>query len=780
MRFAPTLSVFALWVFGPLQAREPEKPVPIFFVRQDRGSERPNYVVRLPGSLARFEAGGFVLRFPRVDVRISFEGCEGQVIPEGTGTLPGKVNLLIGSDPREWRTGMAAHTSVVYRDLYPGIDAIYKGHGKLLKADFIVAPQSDPSRIRLRYSHPVRVDDEGALVVSTGAGDLREEAPVIYQEREGKRLEVEGQYKVRSDGAVGFEIGPYDRDLQLVIDPTLTYSTFLGGSGLDAATAIAVDSGGNAYVAGWTESSDFPTQNPRQGQNLGGVDAFVVKLSANGGSLVYATYLGGRGDDRAFGIAVDSAGAAYVCGRTSSVNFPILSAVQAALEGGRDGWVAKLNAAGTALAYSTYFGGTGDDSANGVAVDSAGNAYVTGETNSNNFRTLAAYQGTPRGGLDAFAAKFGPAGALVYSTYLGGTGDDRGAAITVDAAGNAYVTGGTDSVNFPVLNAIQPVNRGSQDAFVVKLGTTGTFAYGTFIGGSGGTAGYPEAGAGIAVDGAGNIYVSGSTSSSNFPRANAPQVAFGGVSDCFVLKLNATGTAFGYSTLLGGASADYCGGIAVSAGGVAYVAGYTASKNLPSPGAVQGVNAGGLDAFVARFSSNGTLDFATYLGGSAADRAAAIALDATEAFYVAGQTQSNDFQLSNAVQTFNGGHFGAFAVKYTSTILPGTVSVIPSSGTGSSQTFSFVFSNAAGAANIDSVDIIFNSTPTGTSSCFLRLTPSANIVSLFNDEGTLLTGNYAGSAGVIENSRCAVDTALASVSANGLNVTFNVNIAFKP
>jgi hypothetical protein len=780
MRFAPKLSALLLYLAGSLGAREPERQVPLFFVSQDSPGGGPCYTVRLPGARARFEAGGYRLRFPELDVRLSFEDSSPDAIPEGAGALPGKVNFLAGPDPRQWRTGVAAYSSIVYRGLYPGIDAVYRGDGARLKADFIVRPRADPSRIRLRYSHPVHIDAAGALVVSTGAGELREDAPFVYQDRAGARVAVPGSYTIRPDGAVGFQLGAYDPELTLVIDPSLSYSTFLGGSGLDAATSVAVDAGGNAYIAGWTESGDFPTQGPRQGQNLGGVDAFVVKLSPNGGSLVYATYMGGRGDDRALGIAVNAAGAAHVCGRTSSINFPILSAAQTSPGGGRDGWVAKLNPAGNALVYSTYYGGALDDSANGIAVDAAGNAYVTGETNSPDFRVVSAYQNSARGGQDAFAVKFGPSGAVIYSTFLGGAGDDRGAAVAVDASGNAYFTGGTDSLDFPVLGAVQPVNGGGQDAFVVKLGPSGTFAYGTFLGGSSGSADSPEAGAGISLDAVGSIHVTGSASSSNFPRANAPASVLAGVSDCFAAKLNAAGTTLVYSTLFGGASADYCSAIAVSSGGVAYVAGYTASRDLPVPGAVQGVNAGGIDAFVARFAANGTLDFATYLGGSGHERAAGVAADSSGGFYVVGQTQSINFQLKNAVQTYNGGHFGAFAVKYSGTSLPGTVSVTPSSGSGSSQTFSFVFTNPAGSAGIDSVEILFNSTTTASNACFLRLSPSTNILALFNDDGNLLTGNYVGAAGVIENSRCAVDTALASVSTSGLTLTLNVNVAFKP
>jgi hypothetical protein len=287
---------------------------------------------------------------------------------------------------------------------------------------------------------------------------------------------------------------------------------------MDAVTSIAVDGSGNAYVAGWTTSTDLPTVNPVSAQSGGGVDAFVAKLGPGGNNLIYCTYLGGRGDDRAFGIAVDPAGDAYVTGWTSSSAFPTVAPMQAALAGGKDAFVVKLNPAGNILIYSTYLGGGATDSGNSIAVDAAGNAYVAGGTYSLNFPALGAYQASNRGQQNAFITKLSASGSLMYSTYLGGNGNDSALSIAVDSAGAAFVTGGATSTNFPTVAPVQAVSGGNQDAFIAKLSPSGdTLLYSTYLGGSGGSVGSFEAGTGIAVDATGAAYVAGATNSINFP-----------------------------------------------------------------------------------------------------------------------------------------------------------------------------------------------------------------------------------------------------------------------
>ncbi|MGB8508314.1 MAG: SBBP repeat-containing protein, partial [Pyrinomonadaceae bacterium] len=388
------------------------------------------------------------------------------------------------------------------------------------------------------------------------------------------------------------------------------YSTYLGGNGNEQARGIAVDSSGNAYVTGFTNSTDFPTANAFQatiGSN--GDDIFVTKLNAAGTALVYSTYLGG-GDSAEFGqsIAVDSAGNAYVTGSTFSTDYPVVNPIQSTKSGGStDSLLTKINADGSALVYSTYLGGSGNDTGFDVAVDSAGNAYVTGNTASTDFPLANALQGTNSGGAsDAFVTKVNAAGtALVYSTYLGGGDQDDGESIAFDSAGNAYITGNTFSTNFPTVNAIQPANGGTtitQDAFVTKINAAGTaLVYSTYLGGTGG-----EIGFGIAVDSAGNAYIAGGTGSfTSFPITNSLQCSTGGGQDVFVTKLNAAGSAFVYSTYIGGSGTENGRGVALDSAGNAYVAGFTRSSNFPVVNAAQGTFGGDAifgDAFALKLS----------------------------------------------------------------------------------------------------------------------------------------------------------------------------------
>lgn len=765
------------------EAERPRRTLPVFFVEhREPRPEEAGYLLRLPGLRAWFELGGVRISWRGADIQLTFDGSEGDAAPRGAEPFQAQANILVGSDPSHWRTGLSTFGAVEYRGLYPGIDLVYHGHGGRLKSDFLVAPGASPDRIRLRYRGIERLwlDASGALVLSSPAGDLREEPPVVYQESAGSRQPVDGAYRLLSDGTVGFALGPYDPTLPLIIDPAVSYSTFLGGNGFDSATAAAVDSGGNAYIAGWTESADFPTRTPRQAQNLGGLDAFVVKLNPSGSALVYATYLGGRGDDRAFGIAVDAGGAAYVCGWTSSTNFPVAQGAQTALAGGRDAWIAKLDPTGATLVYSTFLGGASNDSANAVAVDAAGNAYLAGDTLSFNFRTANPFQPSNRGRQEAFAAKFGPAGALLYSTYLGGAGDDRGSGIAVDSGGSAHLTGATSSTNFPVAGALQGSSGGGQDAFVVKLNSAGALTYGSYLGGTGGTAAAPEAAFGIALDSGGGVYVSGTTSSANFPVANALQGApGGGGTDGFIAKLNPSGNALVYSTFLGGRGPDYVTSLAVSPSGTAFVTGYTGSINFPTSGALQAANAGGFDAFVARLSPAGALEFGTYLGGTGADKGVAIALDGSGNATTAGQTLSYDFPLTGALQSTNGAAYGAFVVKYSYSTAPSTVSVTPSSGSGVSQIFVARYSDPDGSADIDAVDLLVGASTTPSGACGLRFSQTDGSISVARDDGTPGQAAPIGSAALLENSQCALNVAASSASPSGQNLTLTVALTFK-
>ncbi|MDA2929078.1 SBBP repeat-containing protein [Acidobacteria bacterium AH-259-O06] len=620
-----------------LTLRKPMKPA--------AGNKRPALGARIKDEDSK-------LSLQTATVRMRLIGANPNPAVKGLEELPGKVNYFIGQDPERWRTGISTYAKVRYEEVYPGVDLIYYGNQAKLEYDFVVAPGADLGVITLRFessiNSPLQLDSQGHLVLTSEGGELRLRKPFIYQESDGRREEIGGEYVLRDSDYVGFEVGAYDRSKALIIDPVLEYSTYLGGSGDDQGWAIAVDAAGSAYVTGWTQSPDFPTANPLQPIFGGGSDdAFVTKLNASGSALVYSTYLGGSRFDEGRGIAVDAAGSAYVTGETFSSDFPTANALQTVYGGSGDAFVAKLDSTGAALVYSTYLGGSSFERGFAIAVDAAGSAYVTGETRSSDFPTANALQPdcNPRSVLcsDVFVTKLNASGsALAYSTYLGGSSYriEKGLGIAVDDTGSAYVTGETGSSDFPTANALQPIfGGGSTDAFVTKLNASGSaLVYCTYLGGSGG-----EAGEGIAVDAAGSAFVIGETSSTDFPIVNAFQPTFGGSiaqvgirGDAFVTKLNASGSALVYSTYLGGSGREEGLGIAVDAAGSAYLTG-TGSLDFPIVDALPEVLGG---AFVTKLDATGSvLVYSTHLGGSAKG----IAVDAAGSAYLTGWTFSTDF-----------------------------------------------------------------------------------------------------------------------------------------
>ncbi|MFY9607868.1 MAG: SBBP repeat-containing protein [Blastocatellia bacterium] len=442
-----------------------------------------------------------------------------------------KRNYFIGGDPKKWRTNLPSYATVLYSNVYPGIDALFYGNGKQLEYDLIVAPHADPNRVRLSFegAKVLRVDASGALVATTEAGELTQPKPVAYQEHNGARREIRASYELGESQQVRIKLGEYDANKRVVIDPVLVYSTAFGGSNDEHASAIAVDPAGSVYVTGSTPSIDFPTVNPLQppDQNRFTQDAFVAKLNPAGDALIYATYLGGGFSDLANGIAVDSAGNAYVTGGTNSRDFPTTAgAFQSSAPGGDsptggDAFVTKLNSAGSALIYSTYLGGgpdqvlAGFDAATGIAVDSTGSAYVTGSTLSPNFPAKRALfpqlnRGFPTFLLDGFLTKLNPSGSsLVYSSYLGGSGQDRARAVAVDSRGNAYVTGETYSSDF--LPPGLPFGIVESNVFLLKVSASGrSIVYGKVL-----DTARTDAGTSVAADASGNAYVTGETQSAD-------------------------------------------------------------------------------------------------------------------------------------------------------------------------------------------------------------------------------------------------------------------------
>ena len=464
-------------------------------------------------------------------LRLRLVGTTSGARGRGDDPLPGKVHYLTGSNRAAWRSNVATYARVRYAEAYPGIDLVFYGNQSRLEYDFVVRPGANPETIALQFdgADALDVDADGNLVLSVGGARLVQQAPVIYQERAGGRDPVAGGYALRGDGRVGVTLGPYDVNRDVVIDPVLVYSTFLGGAGYELPSAIALDETGAAYVTGQTSSLDFQTTSGAFDTSLAGPsDAFVTKLSPDGSSLAYSMYLGGGGYDVAVGIAVDATGAASVAGYTTSSDFPTTrGAFDTALGGHYDAFVTKLSADGASLAYSTYLGGGGDEAGYGIAVDATGAAYVTGNTASGDFPTRSGAFETSDAfdtvnESDAFVTKLSTDGtSLAYSTYLGGGGFDGGWDIAVDATGAAYVTGKTASSDFPTTSgafqtsdAFDTVNE--SDAFVTKLSADGaSLAYSTYLGGGGSDGAY-----GIAVDATGAASVAGYTTSSDFPTTS--------------------------------------------------------------------------------------------------------------------------------------------------------------------------------------------------------------------------------------------------------------------
>jgi len=393
----------------------------------------------------------------------------------------------------------------------------------------------------------VEIGPNGDLLLHTAAGLLRQEAPVAWQEAAGERTPVAARYSLASRGGEGesgregagqdtevrLVLGEHDRTRRLVIDPLLVFGTYLGGTGPDRDWRMAVDAGGNVYLAGSTDSSDFPTASAAQASKAGFYDVFVSKLAADGGSLLYSTYLGGASSDSGQGIAVDADGNAYVVGWTVSTDFPTASPLQASSGGFEDAFLAKLAADGSLL-FSTYLGGGNNEFGQDIAVDAGGNAYVTGWTLSTDFPTASPLQASNAGIFDAFVSKLAAGGgSLLFSTYLGGGGQDQGAAIAVDAGGHTYVTGFTRSTDFPTTSPLQASNAGDDDLFVSKLAAgDGSLLFSTYLGGGG-----QDRGTGIGVDAGSNVYVSGTTTSTDFPTRDPLQASNAGLVDGFVVEI---------------------------------------------------------------------------------------------------------------------------------------------------------------------------------------------------------------------------------------------------
>jgi hypothetical protein len=624
-------------------------------------------------------------------------GANALAVSTGLQQLEGKSNYFIGNDQNNWRTDVPNYGRVRFDEVYRGINVEYYGNQRQLEYDFIVEPGGDPGQIKLNFDgvKRVSVDEDGDLLLEAASGErIAQKKPLIYQIVEGTRVEVEGEYifpSRRGAKAAGFKIGTYDKSKPLVIDPiVLVYSTYLGGRFDDAASGIAVDNQGNAYIVGTTEGGVyFPTT---QGAYLTDLPlnaghfspngcVFITKFNSQGSGLLYSTYLcsvsPSAWSHSGNGIAVDRDGNAYVTGETNAPDFPTTPGAFQRSPGGigpcgsgvancGDAFVAKLNPSGNALVYSTYLGGSSGDQGNAIAVDASGDAFVTGRTASQNFPRKIGAQPLNRGkdnfSSDAFVTKFNLLGTdIVYSAYVGARYNDAGYGIAVDSEGNPYITGETEStgINQPVGDTF-PTTAGSVqpnsvdvlccDAFVVKIKLENNAlvpVYSTFLGGKGW-----DRGTAIAVDKAGNAYVTGYTFALDFFPSGAVQGRNAGGHDAFVTKLNPAGSGYIYSTYLGGGGSDEGNSIACDDEGNAYVIGDTFSTNFPVVNAAQEKLGGIRDVFVTKINSSGTrLAFSTYFGGNSAELGTGITVSPIGGdIFLAGRTLSDNFPLSHPFQ----------------------------------------------------------------------------------------------------------------------------------
>jgi len=596
--------------------------------------------------------------------------------PVITAELPANAvtNYFLGSR-EQWRSRVRNHYKIRYHNVYDGIDLVYYGNGRQLEYDFIVHPGADPNVIRIKYdgaNEALRLAPDGGVAIATSVGLMHEMKPYVYQTAPhdiSNRKEIAAGWRTNGKDELQFALGDYDGTQILYLDPLL-FSTFLGSSADEIGTQIALDEDGSIYIAGQATSQNYPTTTGVLDSTFNGSfwDVVVTKLNANASALQFSTFLGGNSSDSCRALAVDAEGAIYLTGATQSNNFPTtLGAYDGIFAGISDVYVAKLNATGTALIYSTYLGQSGNDAAYGLALDGEGNAWITGQTNSSNFPTIeGAYDATHNGGFDAFVTGLNAtATALAYSTFLGGSGHDIGRNIVRDAGGNLFIAGETgSSLDYPVAGGAFDLtyNGGNRDLFVAKMnGTASALTFSTFLGGSG----EENENVGLSLDGEGNIFVAGRTSSSNFPTtASAVDTSFNGGADAFVSKLNPAGSALLYSTFLGGSGSDAGMELAVTNDGYAYLGGYSSSSNFPATAWAYDVsfNGNGVgtpsgDAFVAKLNPAGTkLFYSTFLGGSNDDILHAIAIDDSGDAYVTGYTTSSNYPTKNAFDaSYNSG-----------------------------------------------------------------------------------------------------------------------------
>jgi len=661
-------------VAGAPAVKQPEQPEPGFTGRLDAfvppffpaGSGEGRYLRHDSRGVAELTRDGMSLSLRGAERRIRWSLVGARAVePRAEGPLEGRLNFFVG-DPSRWRADVPTYSRLVYEGVYPGIDLVLESRPAGVEYSLVAAPGADlrPVRFRYRGASVTSRADGGGLEIRGAGVSLREEGLVCYQQEGARRRPVGARYaRVRrtADGAeYGVQLDRFDAARAVVIDPVILWSSYAGGSDWDVGEDIAVDAARNVYLTGYTHSPDFPLASPVDGTLGGPRDAFVMKIHPLGSSLLWATYLGGSGSETGKGLAFDTNGNVYVAGITSSTDFPATGGFDTTLGGDQDAFLARLSPQG-ALQWSSYLGGSETEHNRGVVSDAAGAAYVVGMTSSPDFPASGGFDSTFGGATDAYVTKISQPGAVVWSSYLGGASRDDATSLAVDASGNVYVGGYTESTDFPTPGGYQPIHGGGfVDGFVTKVNAAGSsLAWSTYLGG----AGFDYGTSGLAVDATG-VYGTEATESADLPIVGGFDGTLGGLRDAYVFKIAAAGTALAWSTFLGGADVDSGEDVALEPGGGVLVTGTTSSADFPAPGGFDGTLGGNQDAFVARLSLDGASQtWGSYLGGSSVEFAVAMAVDVSGSAYVTGGTDSADFPAPGGFGTSPGGQTDGFVVK---------------------------------------------------------------------------------------------------------------------
>ncbi len=636
-------------------------------------------------------------------VQLQFVGSEPSSGPRGVEKTAARSHYFRGRTPEEWHTGVPHFRRLVYRDIYPGVDAWFYSRDGELEYDLTLEPFGDLSQVEMRVEGAdlLELDEDGNLLIRQGDRVLVQSPPVVLQEG---RTGVPGTFEIRGRQSYGFRIPDRNLEQKLTVDPVIRLSTYLGGSASESIRSVALDSDGNIFVVGDTYSDDFPTLDPVQSEKRDrpgfySSDVFIAKYSPGGGELLFATYLGGDREEYGWELAVGPDGTPYVAGTTKSADFPLVKPIQSDINqgpvvGSRDGFITRLSSDGSRILFSSYLGGSSDDNIEGIQVDPSGNIYLAGYTRSADFPTSNALKAGLDGDYDGFATKLAPGGSSVrFSTYYGGSGLDLFLALSLDGSGNLCLGGLTESTDFPVSGAAQPASGGGRDGTVVKISSSGgQVLFSTYLGG-----GSQDEIRGIDRGPDGSIYLTGFTGSDDFPvTAGATVFDREGYENAFLSRLSSSGNQLLYSTYLGGGGQTWAFAVRVGDDGQAYLAGFTNSNDFPTVSPLKAAKAPGTsDGFIAVFSSDDppSVLFSSSFGGDTGDPSSSsedisdLDVDGAGNIYLVGRTNSTDFPVRDAVQATYGGTDDGFLTILeptrvalsvgTASAPPGSTAIVP-------------------------------------------------------------------------------------------------------